>query len=72
MQIDLISNMVREFCESRGIEVLDMTPIFRGRAPAGEQLYFRCDSHMKANAHRLVAEALAQRLADDTRGNLTR
>lgn len=67
VDVDWISDLVREFCDSRGIEVVDMTPAFRRRALAGEQLFFQHDSHINAKGHRVIAETLAERLAIDPR-----
>lgn len=65
VDVDFISKLVREFCDSRGIEVVDMTPVFRRRALAGEQLFFQYDGHINAQGHRVIAETLAERLAID-------
>lgn len=62
VDVDWISDLIREFCESRGIEVVDTTPLFRQKALEGKQLYFEYDSHINALGHRLIAEALAERL----------
>lgn len=62
VDVDWISDLVREFCESRGIEVVDMTPVFRQKALEGEQLFFEYDTHVNALGHRTIAETLAERL----------
>jgi len=67
VDVDWISDLVREFCEGRGIEVVDMTPVFRRRALEGQQLYFQYDDHITAQGHRAIAETLAERLASDPR-----
>jgi len=74
VDVDWISNLVREFCESRGIEVVDMTPVFRQKALEGEQLFFEYDTHINALGHRTIAETLAERLESGPRrhGELTK
>jgi hypothetical protein len=49
---------VAEFCRQEGVRVLDLTPVFRQRATAGEQLYFRFDRHWNVRGNQLVAETI--------------
>jgi hypothetical protein len=67
---DWISDLVRDFCKSRGIEVVDMTPVFRQNALEGKQLYYEYDTHINGLGHRLIAETLAGRLMARPRRDL--
>lgn len=41
-----------------GIPMLDLLPLFRARAAAGERLYFRTDLHWNAKGQEIAAEAI--------------
>ena len=45
-----------------GIEVLDLSPVFREAAARGEALYLTNDTHWSAAGHELAASAIAERL----------
>ncbi len=53
-----------EFLRANDIECVDLLPIL---SEAEEPAYWRTDHHLNTHGHRLVAEALAQRLGADGR-----
>jgi hypothetical protein len=53
--------------EKEGISCLDLTPSFRRRAMAGDQLFFAVDGHPNELGHRLIAEEILARLQADPR-----
>ena len=46
----------------RGVPFLDLAPAFRGRAAAGEPLFFEVDIHPNAAGNRLIAEVVLEHL----------
>jgi hypothetical protein len=52
------SHLLRQALEEQGIECLDLTPIFRERAEAGEQLFFEVDGHPNTRGYALIAEGI--------------
>jgi hypothetical protein len=54
---------VGEFCRGKGIECLDLEPVFEGRDLARLRVHER-DWHSGAEAHRLEGEAIAQWLRE--------
>ncbi len=51
--------------ETRGIAYLDLGPLFRRRAAAGETLFWEVDGHPNPRGYSLIAEAVATYLKDD-------
>jgi lysophospholipase L1-like esterase len=52
------SHLLRQALEGQGIECLDLAPVFRERAEAGEQLFFEVDGHPNARGYALIAEGI--------------
>jgi len=50
-----------------GIGILDLTPIFRQRAEAGEKLFFEVDGHPNARGYALIAELVLSHLKDNAK-----
>ncbi|MEO8464111.1 MAG: GDSL-type esterase/lipase family protein [Gammaproteobacteria bacterium] len=50
--------------DKAGIEHLDLGPVFRERAAAGDVLFFPTDGHPNADGYRLTATVVAQRIAE--------
>jgi lysophospholipase L1-like esterase len=60
------SGPLRNAFERLGIAYLDLTPAFRQRAAAGEQLFFEVDGHPNAVGYALIAEAVLSYLKDNS------
>jgi lysophospholipase L1-like esterase len=58
------NELIREFCASAGIPLLDLTPTLERAARSGRALYFADDAHWNATGHEIAAEELAKFLAD--------
>ena len=56
---------LREALEKLGFAYLDLTPAFRQRAAAGEQLFFEADGHPNAAGYALIAELVRSYLKDN-------
>lgn len=59
---------LRAALDSRSIDYLDLTPVFRTRAAAGEQLFFSEDGHPNAAGYALIAETVGAYLRDQAAG----
>ena len=59
---------LRDALDSRRIDYLDLVPVFRTRAAAGEQLFFREDGHPNAAGYALIAETVGAHLRDKVAG----
>jgi lysophospholipase L1-like esterase len=57
--------MLRDFCQSAGIPLLDTTPMLQQHVERGENVYFPDESHLNEIGQRLGADALADFLQDD-------
>ncbi len=55
-----------------GITYLDLVPLFRTRAQAGERLFFENDGHPNAAGYKLIAEQVAAYLQSQRVGEQTR
>jgi len=56
-------NLIRAFCEERGIEILDLTPAFAEKSGGDiSRVRFKKDSHWIPQAHRWAAESLYERV----------
>lgn len=53
---------LRAALEARGIEYLDLLPVFRAQAAAGAKLFFEFDGHPNAEGYRLTAEGVLAHL----------
>jgi lysophospholipase L1-like esterase len=53
---------LRAALEARGIEYLDLLPVFREHARAGARLFFETDGHPNAEGYRLTAEEVLAHL----------
>jgi lysophospholipase L1-like esterase len=60
---DLPNAMFRQFAATRGIPLIDLTPVFIAEAPATEPLYKRNDNHWTPRGNRVAARALVPFLA---------
>jgi hypothetical protein len=56
---------LRAALEARGIEYLDLLPLFREQAAAGAKLFYEFDGHPNAQGYRLTAEKILAYLADN-------
>jgi hypothetical protein len=55
---DLPNAFFRQFAETRGIPLVDLTPVFAVEPPAAEPLYKRSDNHWTPRGNRVAARAL--------------
>jgi lysophospholipase L1-like esterase len=60
--LDTKENVLREFCQTNGIEFISLTPMLRARMAAGEQVFYTYDMHWSPLGQRAVGKALAQYL----------
>ncbi len=61
------SSSLRTALEELGIAYLDLAPVFRQRAAAGERLFFETDGHPNAAGYALIAEVVLSHLKDNTK-----
>jgi lysophospholipase L1-like esterase len=59
------NELMREFCASAGIPLLDLTPVLEQAAASGRAVYFADDAHWNAAGHQIAAEELAKFLAQE-------
>lgn len=59
---DIPSRRVREWCESKGIHVIDLLPVLRAEAVKNPYLYYPINRHWTADGHALVAKVLLSAL----------
>ncbi|MFN2621935.1 MAG: hypothetical protein ABR611_03730 [Chthoniobacterales bacterium] len=59
------NELMREFCASAGIPLLDLTPVLEQAAASGRPVYFADDAHWNAAGHQIAAEELAKTLAKE-------
>lgn len=52
-------------CEENGWRCIDMLPAFQAAIAQGQRIYYRYDFHLDASGNALVAEAVAQYLAEN-------
>jgi len=57
------NELMREFCASAGIQLLDLTPVLERAAASGCAVYFADDAHWNAAGHQIAAAELAKFLA---------
>jgi SGNH hydrolase-like domain, acetyltransferase AlgX len=57
-----ITRALRDVFDSRGIEYLDLSPGYRERAKAGEQLFFEADGHPNQRGYALSGELVLNHL----------
>lgn len=53
------NRLMRQFCDERGIALLDTTDALTARFLDGENVYFPDESHLNETGHAVVADALA-------------
>jgi hypothetical protein len=53
---------LRQVLDESGIGYLDLTPLFRARAEAGEKLFFEVDGHPNTRGYALIAEGIGSYL----------
>jgi hypothetical protein len=56
--IDNLTRATLEFCQSRHLLCLDLTPALRKRALRHEKLYFSIDGHWNEQGHDAVAREI--------------
>lgn len=55
-----LNALVRDFCASSGIPLLDLTPALQREVEGGAQMYFPDDPHLNTAGHELAARELAK------------
>ncbi|HTN70382.1 MAG TPA: GDSL-type esterase/lipase family protein [Methylomirabilota bacterium] len=63
-RIDQLRKATMEFCRSRVLLCIDVTPALEKRAEQGEKVYFSADSHWNDAGNRIVAEEIYRQLAE--------
>ena len=63
-RIDLLRKTAMEFCRSRGLFCIDLTPPLKTRAERGEKLYFSVDSHWNNAGNKIVADEIYKLLVE--------
>ena len=53
---------LRQALRQHGIDHVDLVPLFRARAAAGQRLFFESDGHPNAEGYALIAEGLLPHL----------
>jgi lysophospholipase L1-like esterase len=53
---------LRQALDEAGLEYLDLQPVFRQRAKAGERLFFEIDSHPNEAGYRLIGQSVAAQI----------
>lgn len=56
-------DLMLAFCEGQELACLDMLPVLRTHAQAGEQLYYTTDIHLNPRGNEVLADALTEWLA---------
>jgi hypothetical protein len=62
------SHALRQALAERGVESLDLTPVFRQWAATGEPLFFTANRYPNAQGQALIAQEVIQRLATVAQG----
>lgn len=62
-----VSGPLRRELERLGVACLDLGPIFRERAAAGEKLFFEVDGHPNAQGYALIAEGTLSYLRENAK-----
>jgi lysophospholipase L1-like esterase len=62
--LDVARRRMADLAARHGIEYLDLTSALRAAAPTEPSLYFSRDLHWTAAGHRVVAQALAERIEE--------
>lgn len=57
--LDKPYQMMLDFCQQQNLTCIDLLPILRPYADAGEQIYYTTDIHLNARGNEVLAEALA-------------
>jgi len=63
-RIDQLRKTTMEFCHSRGLFCIDLTPALKTRADQGQKVYFSADSHWNDAGNRIVADEIYKRLVE--------
>lgn len=61
--LDASYAMMRDYCASEGLTCIDPLPVFVEHAGAGEQLYYTTDIHLNPRGNEVLAQLLADWLA---------
>lgn len=64
-ELDAPLEAMRQFCQSKGIRFVDLTPPLKELARAGEQLYFRQNGHLNQSGNWHVAQILYAYMRDN-------
>lgn len=59
---------LRRAFDRQGIEYLDLLPVFRRHAEAGEQLFFEVDGHPNETGYGLIAQAVQSHVREHLKG----
>jgi hypothetical protein len=63
-RIDQLRKTAMEFCHSRKLFCIDLTPALKARAEQGEKVYFSNDSHWNDASNRIVADEIYKQLVE--------
>jgi SGNH hydrolase-like domain, acetyltransferase AlgX len=63
-RIDQLRKTAMEFCYSRKLFCIDLTPALKARAEQGEKVYFSNDSHWNDASNRIVADEIYKQLVE--------
>lgn len=63
LDMDRLHRKVLEYCGTKNLLCLDLTPALKREARQNKQLYFRTDGHWNVEGNRVVAEAIAEFVA---------
>ena len=61
-RLNNLPDILAQWSRERDMEFLDMTPVLRAAAEKGESVYLPDDNHWSPAGHRLVADAIVDRL----------
>jgi lysophospholipase L1-like esterase len=61
-----LPKVLEQWCRGQGIAFFDTTEVLEARVAAGHHTYYPDDVHWNPEGHRVVAEALAQRIEPTT------
>jgi len=64
LDIDRLRRTVVQYCQTKKILCLDLTPALKREASQGKQLYFPIDGHWNREGNRIVAEAIREFLVE--------
>jgi lysophospholipase L1-like esterase len=65
-ELNDLPKVLEQWCRGQGIAFFDTTAVLEARVAAGHHTYYPDDVHWNPEGHRVVAEALAQRIEPTT------